>query len=112
MPQPLLADPYRIEYGIKPTQAVPAAAEPVAVKTVAPAGKKRRQRGHFAQTGDEFILGLLSGGRSLATAQINAEWKEAGRGGRADQPLSRMFKAKKVKRVPNTDGRGSRYVAA
>jgi hypothetical protein len=100
------------KYGIKAATAVPATGEPVAQKAVARKGKKRGKRGHFAQTGHEFILGLLSGGKSLAGAEVNAQWEMAGRGGRADQPLSVMVKAKKLKRMPNKDGRGSRYTAA
>jgi hypothetical protein len=102
------------KYGINATQAVPATshAQPAAEKAIAPAGKKRRKRGTFAQTADEFILGLLSGGKSLSTAEINAEWRQAGRKNKADINLSKLTKEKKLKRTPVKDGRGSKYTVA
>jgi len=50
-------------------------------------------------------------GKALAGADINAEWAKAGRGGKADQPLSVMVKAKKLKRKPLGWKKGSEYRA-
>jgi hypothetical protein len=80
---------------------------------VAPAagnGRKRRKRGRFSHTADEFILSLLQGDKKLETKDINAAWKAAGRGGRADQPLAKMVKDGKLKRMKVKGERGSRYV--
>jgi DNA-binding transcriptional regulator YiaG len=76
----------------------------------APAG--RRKRGTFAQTAEEMILGLLSGRKALTTTQLAAAWKNAGRGGAVDNTLSRMVKARKLKRTSLGGKKGSEYRAA
>ncbi len=69
---------------------------------------RRRTRRRFDQTAAEFLLGLLKG-RKLTTAEVNAAWKKAGRGGKADVTLMQLVKAKKLKRAKVKGGRGSRY---
>ena len=71
--------------------------------------KKKTSRS-YAQTADEFVLGLLKGGKSLTTAEINGKWKQAQRAGTADNTLTKLSKAKKLKKVKGD--RGSRYTLA
>ena len=70
--------------------------------------KKRRT---FSKTADEFILDLVKG-KSMTTAQINAKWKQAERGATANNILSKLTKARKLKKEKVKDGRGSSYKAA
>lgn len=81
---------------------------PKAAKAV----KKRRKRGSFSKTADQFLLDLLKGGKKLTTKEINQRWKQAKRGGTADTPLGRLVKSKKVKRENIEGKRGSSYSAA
>jgi hypothetical protein len=89
-----------------------------AAKPVAKGGKQakkakgRRRRGTFKQTAEEFVLGLLKGGRSLTTAALNQAWKKAGRGGKADNTLTKLFQGKQVKRQKAKEGKGSVYSVA
>jgi hypothetical protein len=71
-------------------------------------GGGRRTRGHFDQTAEEFVLGLLQGG-SLTTGAINAAWKKAGRKATANNTLTKLTKEKKVQRAKVKGGRGSSY---
>jgi DNA-binding transcriptional regulator YiaG len=70
-----------------------------------------QKRGRAKQTGGEFILSLLKGRKSLTSKEINVAWKKAGRAGNADNTLSLMAKAKKVKRMKLKGQRGSVYRA-
>lgn len=76
-----------------------------------PAAGGRRKRGTFGQTAEEMILGLLAGRKVLTTNQLAGAWKKAGRGGSVDNTLSRMAKAKKLKRTPLGGKKGSEYRA-
>ena len=55
-------------------------AEPKATVTAGVAAKKPGKRGVFKQTGEELILGLLKGRKSLTSRKINMAWMKAGRG--------------------------------
>ena len=59
-----------------------------------------------------MILGLLGGGKSLSTAEINAAWKKEGRGGTADNTLTKLVKDSKLKRESVEGQRGSIYTVA
>ena len=72
--------------------------------------RRRRGRGQFSQTADEFVLGLLKD-KQMITGDINAAWKRAGRGGAADNTLGKLVKERRIKRTPVKDGRGSNYAA-
>lgn len=74
-------------------------------------GKRRGRRGKFAQTGEQFILSLLAGGKKLSTAELNKEWIASGRKGRADIALGKMVKEKKINRAKVKGERGSVYSA-
>ena len=70
------------------------------------------KRGRFAQNAEEFIVSLVKGRKATTTGDLNAAWTKAGRKGRADNTLSRMVTAKKLKRVKVKGERGSRYQVA
>ena len=73
-------------------------------------GQRRRARG--GPTAEQFVLSLLGSRKATTSGEINAAWKKAGRQGKADNTLSLMVKARKLKRVRLKDERGSRYSAA
>jgi hypothetical protein len=76
------------------------------------AGGRRRKRGRFTLTAEESILRFLKSANKPSTADVNVHWKSEGRGGKADNTLTRMVKEGKLKRVKSKDVRGSRYSAA
>jgi DNA-binding transcriptional regulator YiaG len=73
-------------------------------------GQRRRSRG--GPTAEQFVLSLLGNGKATTSNEINEAWRKAGRHGRADNTLSLMVKARKLKRARLRDERGSRYSAA
>ena len=89
-----------------------AISEPQAPRPAAKRVKGKRKRGSFKETAEQMVLGLLAGGKSMATAEINAAWKKAGRGGSADSTLGKLVKAKKLKRQKVKKGKGSAYSLA
>ena len=89
------------------------AAKPAAkVARRAKKAKGRHQRGVFSQNADEFVLSLLKTGKPVSTADINRAWTKAGRGGSANNTLTKLFKAKKLKRQKAKGVRGSVYSVA
>ena len=83
-----------------------------AMATVKPAATKRGKRSEFKQSREEFILSLLKGRKSLTSTEINAAWKKSGRAANADNTLSLMVKARKLKRTKMKGQKGSEYRAA
>lgn len=100
------------------------------VKAVSPAGKskgaakkpasgkktskkkssgKRRGPNSFAVTGEESVLGFIAQHGEANSKEINAHWANEGRGGKANNTLTKLVKDKKLKRVKNANERGSRY---
>ena len=86
-------------------------AESKAAPAVKPAPRQTGKRGTFKQTAEEMILSLLKGRKAMTTSQLAAAWKKAGRGGTVDNVLSKMVKAKKLKRKPLGGKKGSEYRA-
>ncbi|MEX2213902.1 MAG: hypothetical protein WD768_07230 [Phycisphaeraceae bacterium] len=87
-----------------------AAAAPSAPPAGKTGGKKRRRRrGKFAQTGEQFIAGLLEGGKKLSTGDVNKQWISSGRKNRADITLGKMVKDGSLKRTKIKGERGSNY---
>jgi hypothetical protein len=82
------------------------AVAPAAAKAMAPS--KRRT---YAQTAEQFVLGLVQG-KGATTAEINQAWKGAKRVGRADNTLNKMVKAGLLKRKKLAEGKGSTYTVA
>ena len=79
--------------------------------TARAAAKKTQKRGEYKLTAEEFVLSLLKGRRVLSTRQLAAAWKKAGRGGIPADTLSKMTKARKLKRTPLGGRMGSEYRA-
>jgi hypothetical protein len=82
------------------------AAATAATKAIAP-----RKRKTYAQTAEQFVLGLVQG-KGATTAQINQAWKGAKRVGRADNTLNKMVKAGALRREKLAEGKGSTYTVA
>ena len=74
-------------------------------------GSRRRKRGSFAVSGDESILAFVKKAGTPTTKDVNNHWKSEGRGGTADNALTKLVKLKKIKRLAAKEGRGSRYTA-
>ena len=107
------------ELGISPPAArrrrKPATRKAKAKKVVKKAPKKavkRSKRGTYKKTAEEFVLGLLAGGKQLTTAQIGAKWRQARRGGKSDNTIAKLIKKKKVTRQKLKGARGSMYQKA
>ena len=73
---------------------------------------RRGRRGSYKQTAEQFIVGLLEGGRKLRTSEINAKWTAAKRGGSANNTLSKMTKSGQLRKENIPGSRGSLYSAA
>lgn len=72
----------------------------------------RRKRGSFKQTAEESILTYVKKAGKPTTAEVNKHWQAEGRGGKADNTLTKLVQAKKLKRVKDKNVRGSRYTVA
>lgn len=92
----------------------PAAPATPSTPPAAKAKKKRKKGGpgSYAQTATEFIASLLAGGKKLTTAQVKAAWNDAGRGGRPDNALTKLFKEGRIKRTEIKGSKGSIYSLA
>jgi DNA-binding transcriptional regulator YiaG len=69
------------------------------------------RRGKFKQTGEQTILALLKGGRSLTTKAINQAWTKQGRAGSANVLLGKLVQDRKITRTKVKGERGSTYSA-
>ena len=101
--------PVKARRGRKPgsKNAVPAAAV-----AAAPTGK-RRKRGSFEKSGEESVLEFVTAAGKPNALEVNEHWQKEGRGGKADNTLSKLVKEGKIKRLPAKEGeRGGRYAAA
>ncbi len=83
-----------------------------AVKAPKAGRGRRRTRGSYSTTGDESVLAFIKSNKSPTTKEIKAHWASEGRGGTADNVLSKLFREKKIKRLPLPGERGSRYTVA
>lgn len=72
----------------------------------------RRRRRSFPVTGEQMVINFIKAHNRPRTSEINAEWKKQGRGGSADNTLTKLFQAKQIKRFELKGERGSRYAAA
>jgi DNA-binding transcriptional regulator YiaG len=82
-----------------------------AMAAAKPAAPKAQKRGQLPLSREEFILSLLKGRKALTSKEINAAWKKSGRVANADNTLSIMTKAKKMKRTKLKGRKGSEYRA-
>ena len=74
-----------------------------------PGSKRRRKRGSFAMSGDESILAFIKSAGTPTTKEVNQHWKGEGRGGSADNALTKLVKTRKLKRINIKGERGSKY---
>jgi DNA-binding transcriptional regulator YiaG len=72
----------------------------------------RRRGAGSGVTAEQFVLSLLRSRKATTSGGINAAWRKAERQGKADNTLSLMVKARKLKRARLKGERGSRYSAA
>jgi len=72
----------------------------------------RRKRRSFAVSGDTSVLNFVKRHGKPNAADVNKHWQSEGRGGKADNTLSRLVKNKQLKRVEVKGERGGRYTAA
>src|SRR5690606_11498156 len=68
-------------------------------RTQSPASRGRRTRGQFAKTADESVLGFVKKHGNPNAAEVNTHWRKEGRGGKADNTLTKLVKAGQLKRV-------------
>jgi hypothetical protein len=86
---------------------------PKAAGVLTASGRRGKgKRGSYAQTADAMILALAGQKNGATTQEIKARWKAEGRGGTADNAISKLVKAKKLKRSPLEGQRGSRFTMA
>ena len=90
----------------------PAAKASVAATPAQKPAKGRRERRKFAVTGEQSILAFIKLKRNPTTKQINANWKQEGRGGSADSLLGKLVQGKQIKRKPLGKRLGSEYSVA
>ena len=89
------------------------AAKPSTAAAPAPKpAKGRRQRAKFAVSGEQSILAFIKLNRNPTNKQINANWTQEGRRGSAANLLSKLVKAKQLKRKPLGGKLGSEYSVA
>ncbi|MEX0745709.1 MAG: hypothetical protein WD118_08905 [Phycisphaeraceae bacterium] len=72
----------------------------------------RRKRRSFKKTAEESVVGFIKQHGKPNAAEINSHWRTEGRGGKADNTLTKLVKEGKLKRVQVKDERGGRYQAA
>lgn len=72
-------------------------------------GRRRRKRGKFATSGEESIVAFIGSNKNPSTQDVNKHWKSEGRGGSADNTLSKLVRDKKLKRTAIEGQRGSTY---
>ena len=85
-------------------------------KRAATIGKQRRKRERarrkFAVSGEESILAFVKSKSIPVGKDIERHWASEGRAGAAANLISKLVKAKRLKRTPLKDERGSRYSVA
>jgi hypothetical protein len=85
-------------------------------KRTATIGKNRRRRKRvrrkFAVSGEQLILNFVKSKSNPIGRDIESHWTSDGRAGAAANLISKLVKAKMLKRTPLKDERGSRYSLA
>ncbi len=70
-----------------------------AAKLTSTGKKRRKRRGKFTMSGDDSILAFIKSAGTPTTKEVNKHWKGEGRGGSADNALTKLVKTKKLKRI-------------
>ena len=89
----------------------PAPARAAAAPKPAPKAKAASPigRSSYGVTGIDSVLNYVKKHGTPTTQELAKHWSSEGRGGKVDHTLSQLVKTKKLKRLPNPAGRGSRY---
>ncbi|NJL31632.1 MAG: hypothetical protein HC898_08380 [Phycisphaerales bacterium] len=72
----------------------------------------KRTRGKFSMTGDESVVSFIKKHGKPSAKEVNEHWTKEGRGGSANNALTKLVKTGVIKRVDAEDARGGRYVIA
>jgi len=82
-----------------------------AISSAPSAGPRRgrRKRRRFEMSGEDSIINYIRGHRDATTQDLKKHWASEGRGGTADNALSKLVREKKIKRYPLEGRRGSRF---
>jgi len=84
-------------------------AKPAPKKKVKKSKRKAGARRAFTTTGEQSVLAFIKANKNVTTAQVNTNWTNEGRSGKADNTLSKLTAAKKIKRSNIQGQRGSKY---
>lgn len=82
---------------------------PAPTRDATAAADARRKYNKLPLTGEQFILAFVREHGTATTLEINAAWRQQGRGGVANNALGRLVKQGLLLREPLNDQRGSRY---
>lgn len=84
-----------------------------APKADKPAGRGRRKRGSFEKTGEQSVIDFVTANGPSTSAEINVHWTNEGRGGRADNTITKLVQSNKLKRLDPVPGeRGGKVTVA
>ena len=92
--------------------------QPASKEAAAKLGVKKARRvakqkaGRKRMTGAQSVLHFVETKGGATTAEVNAHWKRQGRGGTADNTLSKLVREYRLIRQPVRSARGSRYTLA
>jgi hypothetical protein len=70
---------------------------------------KKRGRGRYEMSGEDSIIGFIKTHRNPTTQDVKKHWASEGRGGTADNALSKLVKERKIRRTSLIGQRGSTY---
>jgi hypothetical protein len=82
---------------------------PASTAAKGPPLKRSRRRRKFAISAEATVLAFVKEHKNPKTKDIKKYWADEGRGGTADNALSKLVKEKKLKRIPLQGEPGSRY---
>jgi Zn-dependent oligopeptidase len=88
------------------------AASPNQKPTVKKAAKRKRVRRKFGVSGEQSILNFVKSKSNPVGNEIEKHWSSEGRAGTAANLMSKLVKAKRLKRTRLKDERDSRYSLA
>ena len=76
-----------------------------------PGRKKRGRRGSFKVNGEESVYQFVKSKGPVTAADVNKHWQNEGRGGKADNALSKLVKEGRLSRKNIEGARGSNYTS-
>jgi len=72
-------------------------------------GRRKRRRQRFEISGEQSIINFIRSHRDATTQDVKKHWASEGRGGTADNALSKLVREKKIKRFALDGQRGSSF---